>query len=68
VIRRGRQHLSEEPRVASRFQLEIRMTERVDHEVTDVPAGDAGKIQADPRVERRQQAEKSGVEDQLFGE
>jgi len=44
------------------------MTERVDNQVTDVPPGDPIKIQADPHVERRQQAEKSSVEDQLLEE
>src|SRR5262249_32869410 len=53
---------------AYRFQLEIRMAERIDDQVSDIPACYSEEIHREETIHDRQRAEQPDIEDQLLRE
>ena len=68
MVSGARQHLPQPTIVICRFQLKVRVAERIDHKIANVPCCDPESIQSEEIIDNGQRSEQPNVEDQLFRE
>src|SRR4051812_46744591 len=68
MVRCARDDLAEETVEVGRLQFEIRMAERIDDEIADIPTRDTEDVETRELVDQGERKQQTKVEDQFLGE